>query len=144
MGLIRHLSYEMKRLVIATFNPGKAREIAELLSGLPIEIVSLADYPAIPEPEESGSSFAENAIIKARDACECAGEMALADDSGLEVDALGGGLLEPTLPPAQEDQDGHRRGHGGQQKTAGDEAVANGVMRHAKLLVKLAAGKPAG
>jgi len=78
------------RVVVATFNPGKAREIAELLSGLSIEIVSLADYPSIPEPEEHGSSFAENAAIKARHACERTGEVALADDSGLEVDALGG------------------------------------------------------
>jgi XTP/dITP diphosphohydrolase len=78
------------RLVVATSNPGKAREIAEILAGLPIEVLSLSDYPAIPEVEESGSTFEENALIKALHAAQYTGEAVLADDSGLEVDALDG------------------------------------------------------
>jgi XTP/dITP diphosphohydrolase len=78
------------RLVVATTNPGKLKEIIRLLEGLPIEVLSLADYPAMPEVDETGSTFAENAILKAVHAARFTGEMALADDSGLEVDALGG------------------------------------------------------
>ena len=82
----------MRRLVIATRNPGKAREIAEILGepGMPFEIVSLSDYPDAPEPEETGATFRENAIIKATACARFTGELSLADDSGLEVDALNG------------------------------------------------------
>jgi XTP/dITP diphosphohydrolase len=78
------------RLVVATTNPGKLKEIIHLLDGLPIEVLSLADYPSIPEADETGSTFTENAILKAVHAARFTGEMALADDSGLEVDGLGG------------------------------------------------------
>lgn len=80
----------MRKLVIATRNPGKAREIAEILRDLPLEIASLADYPDAPEPEETGATFQENAIIKATACARFTGELSLADDSGLEVDALNG------------------------------------------------------
>ncbi|MDO8683209.1 MAG: XTP/dITP diphosphatase [Armatimonadota bacterium] len=80
----------MKTLVIATTNPGKVKEISRLLAGLSLNILSLADFPAIPQVEETGSTFTENAIIKARHAAKYTGEMSLADDSGLEVDALDG------------------------------------------------------
>jgi XTP/dITP diphosphohydrolase len=78
------------RLVIATRNLGKVKEIVRILDGLPVEVVSLADYPSVPEVEETGSTFAENAAIKALHVAKHTGEIALADDSGLEVDALGG------------------------------------------------------
>jgi len=78
------------RIVVATTNPGKAREIAQILAGLPIEVESLIAYPGIPDIEETGSTFTENALIKARHTSRWAGSLALADDSGLEVDALGG------------------------------------------------------
>jgi XTP/dITP diphosphohydrolase len=77
-------------LVAATRNKGKLSELRELLAGLPLEVVSLSDYPSLAEIEETGSSFAENAIIKAEAVAHHTGEMALADDSGLEVDALEG------------------------------------------------------
>ena len=80
----------MKRLVIATTNPGKAQEIARILSDLGLEIRSLSDYPPMPEPEETGEGFVENAVIKALAAARHTGEIALADDSGLVIDALGG------------------------------------------------------
>jgi XTP/dITP diphosphohydrolase len=80
----------VKRLVIATRNPGKAREISRILSGLDYEVRSLADYPPTPEPEENAGTFVGNATIKALAAAEQTGELSLADDSGLAVDALDG------------------------------------------------------
>lgn len=76
------------RLVVATHNPGKAREIAELLDGR-FDIVAGRDL-GLEEPVEDASSFEGNALIKARAAAEAAGLIALADDSGLSVAALGG------------------------------------------------------
>jgi len=78
------------KLVLATKNKGKLAEMQELLADLPFELVSLADYPQLPEIEETGESFAENAAIKAETVVRATGELVLADDSGLEVDALGG------------------------------------------------------
>jgi XTP/dITP diphosphohydrolase len=77
-----------RRLVAATANPGKLREFRSLLSGLPFELTSLAEL-ALPSPEETGRSFLENALLKARHAAASSGCAAVADDSGLEVDALG-------------------------------------------------------
>ncbi|MFZ5899633.1 MAG: XTP/dITP diphosphatase [Bacillota bacterium] len=80
----------MRRLVLATRNAGKVRELAALLGPLGVEVVSLADYPEIGEIPEEGDTFQENAIFKAREVARLTGETALADDSGLEVDALNG------------------------------------------------------
>lgn len=80
----------MRKLVIATKNPGKASEVARILEGAEYEIISLADYPDAPDVEETGETFVENAAIKARAYAEFTGELTLADDSGLEVDALDG------------------------------------------------------
>lgn len=77
-------------ILIATQNAGKIREIAELLKDLPVTLRSLKDFGDIAEPEETGSSFAENAALKAEYYAQKTGLRALADDSGLEVDALGG------------------------------------------------------
>ena len=77
------------KLVIATHNPGKLREIAELVAPLGIECVSAKDLD-LPEPEEIGNSFADNADLKALEAADLSGLPALADDSGLCVDALQG------------------------------------------------------
>ncbi len=76
------------RLVVATHNPGKAREIAALLEGR-FKAVA-AGVLGLPEPEETEATFAGNALLKARAAAEASGEIALADDSGLSVAALGG------------------------------------------------------
>ena len=78
-----------RRLVVATANPGKLREFRSLLAGLPFEPTSLAEL-TLPSPEETGRSFLENALLKARHAAALSGCAAVADDSGLEVDALGG------------------------------------------------------
>lgn len=77
------------KLVIATHNAGKLREMRELLSLYGIEAVSAGELN-LPEPEETGTTFAENAAIKAHAAAKASGLPAFADDSGLVVDALGG------------------------------------------------------
>jgi len=81
--------------VLATANRAKAREMAALLEGIPFRILNLADFPGVSLPPEGESSYAENALAKARAVASATGEMSLADDSGVEVDALGGapGLL---------------------------------------------------
>jgi len=77
------------RLIIASHNPGKVREIRSLLEPYAVQVTGAAELH-LPEPEETGSSFAENARIKAEAAAFRAGEPALADDSGLCVAALDG------------------------------------------------------
>ena len=77
------------RVVVATHNAGKLREMRELLAGYGIEAVSAGEL-GLAEPSETGQSFAENARIKAGAAADASGLPALADDSGLAVDALGG------------------------------------------------------
>jgi XTP/dITP diphosphohydrolase len=79
----------LRTLVIATANAGKLKEFQALLAGLPFAPVSQASI-GVPSPAETGTSFAANALIKARHAAAATGEAAIADDSGLEVDALGG------------------------------------------------------
>lgn len=77
------------RVVIATHNAGKLREMRELLAPYGVELVSAGEL-GLPEPDETGTTFLANAEIKARAAAEAAGLPAFADDSGLCVDALGG------------------------------------------------------
>jgi non-canonical purine NTP pyrophosphatase (RdgB/HAM1 family) len=80
----------MTRLLLATRNAGKLRELLGLLEGEPIEIATLGEYAEIHDVEESGRSFEENAQLKATHAARAAHLWALGEDSGLEVDALGG------------------------------------------------------
>ncbi|MGE5360048.1 MAG: RdgB/HAM1 family non-canonical purine NTP pyrophosphatase [Bacteroidales bacterium] len=78
------------RLLVATSNPGKVREIERILAGLPVKLVGLDRFPTVAPPAEDGLTFAENARAKAlyyADACEM---IAVAEDSGLEIDALDG------------------------------------------------------
>ena len=77
------------RLVVATANPGKLREFRQLLAGVATELVSQTEL-GVPSPPETESTFVGNALLKARHAAGLSGCPALADDSGLEVDALGG------------------------------------------------------
>ena len=78
----------MKRLIFATGNENKMKEIREILEGLPVQILSMKEAGIEADIVEDGLSFEENALIKARAVCKLAGEMVLADDSGLEVDYL--------------------------------------------------------
>ncbi len=80
----------MTELVLASGNQGKIAEFQRLLENLDIAVHSMKEYPQIGEIEENGATFAENALIKARAVCKATGKPALADDSGLMVDALDG------------------------------------------------------
>lgn len=80
----------MKKIVIATKNQGKVREMRESLSHLPVEVVSLKEFGELPDAVENGTTFAENARIKAEFYREKTGCACVADDSGLEVEVLGG------------------------------------------------------
>jgi XTP/dITP diphosphohydrolase len=78
------------KLLVATNNRGKLREYAELLKGLPFELTTLSEQGITEEVEETGSSLTQNAIHKATEYAKLGGLTTMADDSGLEVDALGG------------------------------------------------------
>ena len=81
--------FEGDELLIATHNQGKAREISALLSPYVARFYTAAELD-LPEPEETGSTFIENAVLKAQAAAQASGKVALADDSGLAVNALNG------------------------------------------------------
>ena len=89
-------------LVIATTNPGKLREIRSALSDLSVLLLTLADFPPMPEPEEHGVTFADNALIKARAYAVHTGMETVADDSGLVIDAIDGrpGIASARYPGA--------------------------------------------
>ncbi|MFC4184783.1 XTP/dITP diphosphatase [Saccharococcus thermophilus] len=80
----------MKQVIIATKNAGKTREFQALLGKRGVEVKSLLDFPDCPDVEETGSTFAENAILKAEAMARYFNTMVIADDSGLSIDALGG------------------------------------------------------
>jgi len=84
----RHMPHDS--VVIATRNQGKIAEFRELLRGLDVNVLSLTDFPGLPEVAETGATFQENALLKARAAAGATGLVAMADDSGLEVDYLKG------------------------------------------------------
>jgi XTP/dITP diphosphohydrolase len=105
------------KIVFATKNEGKVKEIKEMLEGMNIELISLNHYNNLPEINEDGKSFLENALKKAKIVSEFTGETVLADDSGLQVDSLNG---EPGIYSA---------------RYAGDEATDE--ENNNKLLAKL-------
>lgn len=80
----------MTKIVLATQNQGKVKELKKLLEQTPVQLLSLTDFPHIPEVVEDGLTFRENAIKKAQQISQATGLIAIADDSGLEVDFLGG------------------------------------------------------
>ena len=90
----------MKPLLIATTNEGKLREIHEVFRGLSITLLSLNDFPPVPEPEETAATFSGNALLKAQAYAAATGCVTVAEDSGLEIDALGGrpGVLSARYP----------------------------------------------
>ncbi len=79
-----------ERLLVATTNAGKLQEMRTLLAGLPLTVVALDSVPPVEAPEETGETFEENARLKARFYAQATGLLAVADDSGFEVDALDG------------------------------------------------------
>ena len=90
VSLHRRWGAKMLRLVLATKNSGKVLEITELLRNLSVEVVECSAYKDIPEIVEDGETFEDNATSKALGVAKATGEISLADDSGLEVDALHG------------------------------------------------------
>ena len=96
----------MKKIIIATRNKGKIKEFDSLLDGIGIEILSLDDFPDMPDVEEDGSTFIENALKKARETAVFTGIPALADDSGLVVDALDGqpGVKSARFAPTNDER----------------------------------------
>jgi XTP/dITP diphosphohydrolase len=90
MNESQHEPSRSSELLVATNNQGKLRELVQLLSALPLGLRSLAEFPHIAEVEETGTTFTANALLKASAYCRQTGLWTLADDSGLEVAALGG------------------------------------------------------
>jgi XTP/dITP diphosphohydrolase len=80
----------VKEVIIATKNPGKAREFEHIFASRGIEVRTLLDFPEIPDVDETGTTFEENAILKAEAVSQELGKMVIGDDSGLMVDALEG------------------------------------------------------
>ena len=78
----------MKKIIFATGNQDKMREIHEILADMDVEVVSMKEAGIHADIVENGSTFEENAVIKAKTICELTGEITLADDSGLEIDYL--------------------------------------------------------
>lgn len=81
---------EQMKFILASNNPKKLKEMGEILAGLGIQVISMAEAGIQTQPEETGRTFEENALIKAQAACQAGGLPALADDSGLAVEALDG------------------------------------------------------
>ncbi len=88
----------MKEIVVASTNKGKIREFKEMLEPMGYTVKSLADFPDMPEIEENGTTFEENAVIKAQSVTDRYGIEAISDDSGLSIDAFGG---EPGIHSAR-------------------------------------------
>jgi XTP/dITP diphosphohydrolase len=88
----------VRKLLIATTNPDKIAEIRGILADLPVDLLTLADCSAVVPPEETGRTFAENANAKALYYARATGQLTVAEDSGLEIDALGG---EPGVESAR-------------------------------------------
>lgn len=80
----------MSEILVATTNPGKLREYQEIFAGLPLHLTTLTEQGIDLEVEETGATFTENALLKAHAYAKASGLLTLADDSGLEIDALGG------------------------------------------------------
>lgn len=118
MARLVYMALESPALILATANPGKIRELAPLLGSSGLAVRSLADYPDLHLPPETGSTFRENAFLKAAAIARASGCLALADDSGLVVAALDGapGVFSsrfaedlPLLPEETKDQRNNRK-----------------------------------
>ncbi len=113
----------MMKLLIATNNLNKVHELQEILTGLPLVITTPAQEGLTLDPEETGLTFEENAIIKARAFAQASGLLTLADDSGLEIDALGGrpGVLSARYGSTAKDD------HAGRNRLVLDQLAALNV-----------------
>ncbi len=132
------------KLVIASHNAGKVREIRTLLEPFGIEPISAASLD-LPEPEETGTTFAANALLKAVSSCDLSGIVALADDSGLCVEALGGEPGVYTANWAETEDSGPRDWMTAMQKVEDRlQALGQNVSRRAHFVCTLALVWPDG
>jgi XTP/dITP diphosphohydrolase len=125
-------------LLVATTNPGKFREVSAFLKNFPLKIVSLADLVDAPAVTEDGATFEENAVKKARALAEFSGLLTLADDSGLEVDALNGapGIYSARYAGAECDD------HKNNEKLLSDLRSVSEEKRSARFVCALALCSP--
>jgi XTP/dITP diphosphohydrolase len=135
-------------LVIATHNPGKLREIVELIEPFGVQVTPAAEL-GLPEPEETGASFAANAALKAHAAAAGSGHPALADDSGLAVAALGGAPGIHSARWARFEDDGPEKDFGAAmarvERELGAAAAASGMEdRRAAFVCALCLAYPDG
>ena len=134
------LTEPIRRLTVATLNQGKLNELISLLDGLPIELSSLRSLGDVPEVEETGSTFAENAALKASEYARITATYTLADDSGLEVAALGG---RPGVLSAR--YGGEGLGFGQKMAMILDEIASSGSAdRRARFVCSMAIADRAG
>jgi XTP/dITP diphosphohydrolase len=129
-----------RRLIVATRNRNKVRELGHLLADLGVEVLSLADRADVPEIVEDGDTFAANAVKKARAVAAATGLPALADDSGLEVDALHG---QPGVQSARYAGAGHDDA-ANNHKLLGALAAVPPARRTARFRCAIALADPAG
>lgn len=130
----------LEELVLASGNKGKIAEFQRLMEGLEVQVHSMKEYPQIGEIVEDGSTFAENALIKARAVCKATGLAALADDSGLMVDALNG---EPGIYSARYAGEDHNDAANNAKLLRQMEAVAD-ADRTARFFCAIALVLPDG
>ncbi len=123
------------RLLVATRNAGKIREVMRLLADSGLEIVGLEQYPDFPDTDEPYDTFAENACVKAQAAADYAGCLALADDSGLEVAALDG---RPGVLSARYGSDDAAR----IERLLAELATCGSDDRHARFVCAIAVAAP--
>ena len=130
----------MKKIIFATGNEGKMREVRMILQDLGVEILSLKEAGIAADVEENGTTFEENAVIKATEIMKMCGEIVLADDSGLEVDALN---KEPGIYSAR--YMGHDTSYHIKNKSLIDRLEGkSGEERNARFVCVIAAAFPEG
>ena len=131
---------QQTELLVATNNAGKVRELSQLLSDAPLRLRLLSEFEGVAEAEETGTTFAENAVLKALHYSAHAGLLTLSDDSGLAVDALGGapGVYSARYAGA------HATYAERMAKLLGELETAGGADRRARFVCVIAVADPAG
>ena len=134
------------RLLLATRNAGKIKELEALLDGYGLTVLGLGDFPDIGEIEETGVTFAENSLLKARTVAQATGLVALADDSGLEVDALANapGVYSARYADDWESQPGESRDARNIRKLLHETASVSAEGRGCRFVSCMAAVRPDG
>ena len=134
------------RIVLATQNAGKVRELADPLTEFGVEVLGLSSFPEIGDIEETGTTFEENALIKARAVAALTGLVSVADDSGLEVDALDGapGVYSARYSDDWESLPGESRDARNIRKLLHAMAAVPAEKRACRFVSCMAAAKPNG